>query len=361
MSLPSSPPAVSSSLRSVGSSAFGSSVSFPDAAAIAAPSPVAPLSDSAVDDGATAATSNGQTSNASVLGPPRRERSLSTADVGDDRLTTIAASFATILRALGEDPTREGLAATPMRAAKALAYFTKGYETDLVDIVNGAIFEERFNEMVIVRDIDIFSLCEHHLVPFTGKLHIGYIPRGKVLGSAPTDRPDRWIDQHRTVAAPPGLIRFPLCAALPLRRIAVWVLCAGSVSWPASRRCSPGQRAPHTAAQWPPHPQHSRPTHPLLLLLLLMMLMMMRAAVVDEVRRLQVQERLTREIAEAIETVIFPLGVGVVIEASHLCMQMRGVEKTSAITVTSSVLGCFQKDARTRQEFFAHIHSHTHR
>ena len=118
-----------------------------------------------------------------------RHRSLSTADVSDDRLATIASSFATILKALGEDPTREGLAATPMRAAKALAYLTKGYETDLTDIVNGAIFEERFNEMVIVKDIDIFSLCEHHLVPFTGKIHIGYIPRGKVLGSAAAAAP----------------------------------------------------------------------------------------------------------------------------------------------------------------------------
>ena len=114
---------------------------------------------------------------------PKRHRSLSTADMSDDRLHVIAQSFSLILQALGEDPFRAGLAATPMRAAKALAYFTKGYETDLHSIVNGAIFAENFNEMVIVKDIHIFSLCEHHLVPFTGKIHIGYIPRGKVLGS----------------------------------------------------------------------------------------------------------------------------------------------------------------------------------
>ena len=102
--------------------------------------------------------------------------------MSDDRLHVIARSFSLILQALGEDPYRDGLTATPMRAAKALAYFTKGYETDIHSIVNGAIFQENCNEMVIVKDIHIFSLCEHHLVPFTGKIHIGYIPRGKVLG-----------------------------------------------------------------------------------------------------------------------------------------------------------------------------------
>lgn len=114
--------------------------------------------------------------------PPKRTRALSTALTGDERLESMAASYRTILINLGEDPDRAGLAATPMRAAKALAFFTKGYETDLLSIVNNAIFAENCNEMVVVKDIDIFSLCEHHLVPFTGKIHIGYIPRGKVLG-----------------------------------------------------------------------------------------------------------------------------------------------------------------------------------
>ena len=134
--------------------------------------------DAAVPASASSAGSSGPV-------PLRRSRSLSTADVGDSRLHLIADSFSTILSALGEDPRRPGLAATPMRAAKALAFFTKGYETDLLDIVNGAVFEEACNDMVIVKDIHVFSLCEHHLVPFTGRIHIGYIPRGKVIGSAP--------------------------------------------------------------------------------------------------------------------------------------------------------------------------------
>jgi len=199
---------------------------------------------------------------------PKRTRSLSIADSGDVDLDRIAAAFTVILSALGEDPTRPGLAQTPMRAAKALAYFTKGYESDLNDTINSAIFSENCNEMVIVKDIDIYSLCEHHLVPFIGRAHIGYIPRGRVLGLS------------------------------KLARIADMFS-----------------------------------------------------------RRLQVQERLTKQIAEAIYSVINPLGVGVVIEASHMCMIMRGVEKAGTTTTTSSVLGCFQKDARTRQEFFAHIHS----
>jgi len=197
---------------------------------------------------------------------PKRSRSLSTADDSDASLSAIAAAVEVILRCIGEDPTRAGLVATPMRFAKALAYFTKGYESSLPDIVNGAIFAEECNEMVVVKDIDVFSLCEHHLVPFSGVVHIGYIPRGRVIGLS------------------------------KLARI-------------ADMYC----------------------------------------------RRLQVQERLTKQIASAIMSVVEPFGVAVVVEAEHMCMQMRGVEKAGAVTVTSSVLGCFQSDARTRQEFFAHI------
>lgn len=203
-------------------------------------------------------------SEGSIARPPARARALSTADSSSLDLTRMASAYSTLLECIGEDPTRHGLQSTPMRAAKALAYFTKGYETDLTEIVNEAIFAEECNEMVLVRDIDIYSLCEHHLVPFTGKVHIGYVPNGRVLGLS------------------------------KLARIAEMFS-----------------------------------------------------------RRLQVQERLTKQIAEAIQLAIAPAGVAVVIEATHMCMVMRGVEKAGSKTITSSVLGCFKSDARTRQEFFA--------
>jgi len=167
-----------------------------------------------------------------------------------------------LLSALGEDPNREGLLQTPRRVEQSLKTLTSGYSADLDAIVNGALFTVDYNEMVIVRDIDVYSLCEHHLLPFFGKCHVAYIPNGKVI----------------------GLSKIP-------RIVDVFA------------------------------------------------------------RRLQVQERLTFQIASTILERVKPLGVAVVMEATHLCMAMRGVEKQNALTTTSSMLGVFHEDARTRQEF----------
>jgi GTP cyclohydrolase IA len=167
-----------------------------------------------------------------------------------------------LLTELGEDPTREGLRDTPRRVAKSLEFLTSGYRTDIDEVINGALFTVEYNEMVIVRDIDFYSLCEHHLLPFFGKCHIAYIPDGRVI----------------------GLSKIP-------RIVDVFA------------------------------------------------------------RRLQVQERLTSQVATTIESRIAPIGVAVVIEATHLCMSMRGVAKQNSITTTSAMLGAFHADARTRNEF----------
>jgi GTP cyclohydrolase I len=171
-----------------------------------------------------------------------------------------------MLLRLGEDPQREGLQRTPERMAQALEFLTKGYQEDPQEILRGALFTEEYDEMVIVKDVEMFSLCEHHLLPFFGKVHVAYIPNGKVI----------------------GLSKIP-------RLIDVFA------------------------------------------------------------RRLQVQERLTMQIAECIQQAIAPEGVGVVIEARHLCMMMRGVEKQHSAAVTSSMLGAFRNEENTRQEFLSLI------
>jgi len=167
-----------------------------------------------------------------------------------------------MLKELGEDPGRDGLARTPDRVARAMRFFTGGYQQDPVEILNNALFDVDYDEMVLVKDIDFYSLCEHHMVPFFGKVHVGYIPAGKVVGLSKIPRVVEMFS-----------------------------------------------------------------------------------------RRLQVQERLTMQVARTLEEVLRPKGVGVVCEASHLCMVMRGVQKQNAFAVTSSLLGEFNEDSKTRSEF----------
>ncbi|KAH8175241.1 GTP cyclohydrolase I domain-containing protein [Sarocladium implicatum] len=180
------------------------------------------------------------------------------------RLEKMCRAVRTLLECVGEDPDREGLLATPQRYAKTLLFLTKGYQEKAKDVVNNAIFYERHNEMVIVKDIEFYSLCEHHLVPFTGKMHIGYIPSGRVI----------------------GLSKLPRIAEIFSRR-------------------------------------------------------------------LQIQERLTKDVAHAIMNALRPQGVAVIMRSCHLCMVMRGVEKTSTTTITSCVLGCFKSQSKTRNEFLS--------
>ena len=186
------------------------------------------------------------------------------------KLATMSAACKTILQCIGEDPNREGLMKTPERWAKALLFMCSGYHMAPTEVTNGAVFSENHDEMVVVRNIDIHSLCEHHMVPFTGRVHIGYIPNGKIIGLS------------------------------KLARIADLFA-----------------------------------------------------------RRLQVQERLTRQIADAVLETVQPLGVAVVVECTHFCMVMRGVQKTGALTTTSSVRGCFETNPKTRAEFFSILHGGT--
>jgi GTP cyclohydrolase I len=183
---------------------------------------------------------------------------------GAAKLASLENSFRNLLEAIGEDPQREGLLRTPTRAARAFEFLTNGYRQELEKIVNGAIFESEASEIVLVKDIELYSLCEHHLLPFIGRAHVAYIPNGKVIGLSKVAR------------------------------------------------------------------------------------------IVDVfARRLQIQENLTVQIADALMKTLHPAGVAVVIEAKHLCMMMRGVEKQNSLMKTSCLLGSFKEDARTRSEFLS--------
>jgi GTP cyclohydrolase I len=186
------------------------------------------------------------------------------ARIGSRNLAILEEAYRNLLEAIGENPDRQGLRRTPGRAARALEFMTQGYRQNLDEIINDAIFDSDASEIILVKDIELYSLCEHHLLPFIGRAHVAYIPNGKVIG---------------------------------LSKI---------------------------------------------------------ARIVDVfARRLQIQENLTTQIAESLMSCLRPVGVAVVVEAKHLCMMMRGVEKQNSIMKTSCLLGCFKDDARTRSEFLA--------
>jgi GTP cyclohydrolase IA len=184
---------------------------------------------------------------------------------------SIAALMEKLLLKIGEDPSRQGLVRTPQRAEKALRFLTSGYETDVQSIVNGALFDEKCDEMVVVKDIEFYSMCEHHLLPFFGTMHVAYLPNNRVIGLS---KIPRIVDMFA--------------------------------------------------------------------------------------RRLQVQERLTHQVAETIRDVMHPKGVGVICEARHFCMMMRGVEKQHSGTVTSAMLGAFRARKETRDEFLSLVSARNH-
>ena len=183
-----------------------------------------------------------------------------------EKIEKLADLTKSLIKTIGEDPNREGLVKTPQRVAKAWTHFSQGYNSKLESVINGAIFNEDCTDMVVVRDIEFFSMCEHHMIPFFGRAHVGYLPNGKVIGLS---KIPRIVDMYS--------------------------------------------------------------------------------------RRLQVQERLTHEVASTLNEVLDPVGVAVVMEGRHLCMQMRGVEKQNSLASTSAMLGQFRKSAETRAEFLSII------
>ena|SRR5205823_4890728 len=184
--------------------------------------------------------------------------------LSEENLDKLSRAYQELLEAIGEDPDRQGLRRTPIRAARALEFLTQGYRQNLGEIINGAIFDSEASEIILVKDIELYSMCEHHLLPFIGRAHVAYIPNGKVIGLSKVAR------------------------------------------------------------------------------------------IVDVfARRLQIQENLTTQIAAALMDCLEPTGVAVVVEAKHLCMMMRGVEKQNSIMKTSCLLGSFKDDARTRSEFLS--------
>ena len=206
--------------------------------------------------------------------PPREAAHTNGNGVGTARPSqeTVESHYRDILAFAGEDPDREGLLRTPHRAAEALKYLTQGYGQDIQTLLNGAIFHEDYDDMVVVKDIEFYSTCEHHILPFFGRVHVAYIPNGRIVGLS---KIPRLVDMFA--------------------------------------------------------------------------------------RRLQVQERLTTQIAEAIESALEPRGVAVVVEGAHMCMRMRGVQKQDASMVTSHVMGVFRTDRATRQEFMALVKGNGHR
>lgn len=189
----------------------------------------------------------------------------------EKRVAALAEHYHAILQLLGEDPSREGLLKSPERIAKAMLYLNQGYDQDPEEILRSALFHEDYKQMVVVKDIEMYSLCEHHMLPFVGKAHVAYIPNGTIVGLS---KIPRIVDAYA--------------------------------------------------------------------------------------RRLQVQERLTRQIKDCIQNTLNPLGVAVVIEAQHMCMSMRGVSKQNSITTTSDFTGLFKKDIRTREEFMRLIGANLH-